>query len=75
MTKEYQRRLRMINKAVWGKQGEIAEACGVKQSTVSRVLNGKYINDKILRKAIEFKEMIEQQEAEAQAKREQLIGA
>lgn len=49
-------RLKLLNRAVRGFHKEIAEMADVKPVTVSRVLNGEYINMKVIRAAIKIRD-------------------
>jgi len=52
-------KLQKLRRDVYGRYADIAKETGVTISTVSRVLNGYYINMEIIDKAVEVRQRIQ----------------
>jgi len=57
-------KLKELKRQVWGYQKEIAKKAGVEPESVSRILNGVWVNEKVLSAAIEVRDRIIAEEKE-----------
>lgn len=66
-------KLQKLRRDVYGRYGDIAKETGVTISTVSRVLNGYYINMSIIDKAIEVRLRIQNEKKVSLSKLNDLL--